>query len=104
MSTNKSVEAKKLALKGLKSSMNGMGGDSLLGSLNGDKNAYKDGGVVKATVIAKDEKDLKKGLKKAGEIVGKTNFEDGGIVGAPESSENYSEMSKEELIELLKNK
>ena len=96
--------AKMNALKELKERMTSMGGDSLMGSL--DENAYKDGGVVKASVVAKDEDDLKKGLKKAAKMIGK--YEDGGIVGSEEEDHSeeldFDDMSREELLERLKNR
>lgn len=103
--------AKRNALMDLKSRMSSMGGDSLFDSLGSDENAYKDGGVVKASVMAKDEKGLKKGLKKAAKMMG-NNYEDGGIVSSDESSDYESEdsgsrydgLSREELLELLKNR
>ena len=100
--------AKKNALMGLKSQMAAMGGDSLFDSLTSDENAYKDGGVIKASVIAKDEDELKKGLNKAAKMMGK--YEDGGIVESHEefesddSDEKYSDLSREELLALLQNR
>ena len=104
------------ALMDLKSRMNEMGGNELIESL-GDENAYKNGGVVKASVIAKDEKGLKKGLKKASEMMGGykdggMKYEDGGIVGSEDhdeyeedhSSDRYEDLSREELLALLNNR
>ena len=72
---------------------------------SGSLNAYKDGGVVKASVLAKDEEGLKKGLKQASKLVGK--YEDGGIVeaeeGYEEDSDGYDNLSKEDLLKLLRN-
>jgi hypothetical protein len=98
--------AKRNALKGLKESMASMGGNSLFDSID-NKDAYKDGGVVKASVIAKDKEGLKEGLKKASKMMNK--YEDGGIVEAndgesEDSGSAYDDLSKEELIRLLKNK
>ena len=99
-------DAKRNALMDLKAKMTGMGGDSLISSLsNKGENAYKDGGVVKASVIAKDEKGLKEGLKKASKILNQ-KYEDGGVVESNEefeSGDDFADLSKEELIELLRN-
>lgn len=108
--------AKKNALMDLKSKMTSMGGDSLLNSLSGEENAYKDGGVVKASVMAKDKKGLKEGLKQAAKMMGK--YEDGGMVESEdmpypedmdheemeESYDKYEDLSREELLALLKGK
>lgn len=111
------VGAKMNALNNLKDQMSSMGGDSLFDSLN--ENAYKDGGVVKTSVIAKDKKSLKKGLKEASQMMGNKykdggmKYEDGGIVGSEyeseesefeDSDDRYSDLSREELLALLKNR
>lgn len=83
---------------------------------SGSLNAYKDGGVVQASVLAKDKKGLKKGLSKAAELLGeqgiltdkdKKKYEDGGIVesdeGYEEDSDGYNNLSKEDLLKLLRN-
>lgn len=92
----KSKEAKRKALMGLKSKMHAMGGETMMGSMKKkkeDEQEMANGGVVKASVIAKDKEGLQEGLKKAAEIVKKQ----------PEAKEkNYDEMSREELVELLK--
>lgn len=103
------IKAKKNALLDLKSRMSELGGDSLFETLdNSSKDEYKDGGVVKASIIAKDKKGLKKGLKKAVEMLGTPRYEDGGIVASSEqneeSNDNFDNLSKEELVELLRNK
>ena len=108
--------AKKNALMDLKSKMTSMGGDSLLNSLSGEENAYKDGGVVKASVMAKDKKGLKEGLKQAAKMMGK--YEDGGVmtdkdvdsysheegIMSDEDVDSYKDLSREELLSLLKSK
>lgn len=76
---NKSSDAKMKALSGLKDKMSAMGGESL-------------SGMMKATVLAKDKEGLEEGLKKAAEIMEQQE----------ESDDEYSEMSKEELIAMLK--
>lgn len=85
-------EAKKSALMDLKSKMNEIGGNSLLSSFSNDENAYKNGGVVKATVMAKDPSQLKEGLMKAAEMMEDYDHDE----------DDYDEYSKEELIEMLK--
>ena len=102
--------AKRNALMDLKSKMTSMGGDSLFDSISNTENAYKNGGVVKASVIAKDEEGLKKGLKKAAKMMG-GKYEDGGIVESNEyeehmedSHDRFDELSREELLALLKNR
>lgn len=80
MSEGKALEAKKDALMKLKEKMAGMGGDSL-------------GGAMKASVIAKDKEGLQKGLETAAALIGNDDSEE---------SNDYDEMSKEELIALLK--
>ena len=94
-------DAKKNALLDLKSKMANMGGDSLFSSLdNQEEDAYKDGGVVKASVIAKDKKGLKEGLEKAADIVDeyKMDHDDS------EDSDDYGDLSREELLKLLRHK
>ena len=77
------TQSKKNSLMKLKAKMAEMGG-------------YSDEGAMKATVIAKDEEGLTEGLEKASELMKEKH----------ESMEHdeYSEYSKEELIEMLKNK
>lgn len=94
---SKSREAKLNALNGLKSKMSDMGGDSL--------NAYKDGGVVKASVTAKNKDDLKKGLKKAASMM--DDYEVPSDVEsardeAVESGDEFSELSREDLLKRLR--
>lgn len=84
---DKSNEAKMKALSGLKQKMSSLGGDSLSKALSGK-------GMMKATVMAKDSEGLEEGLKKAAEMMEERE----------ESDDKYEGMSKEELIEMLKNK
>jgi len=90
MSEKGSGDAMKSALMGLKAKMSSMGGDSLHDSMKG--------GQMKAVVTAKDSEGLEKGLKKAAEMMGEREEM------KEESEDKYEGMSKEELIELLKNK
>lgn len=77
-------KAKKAAIQKMKEVMSRMGGDSLMGGLS-------------AEVVAKDPESLKEGLEEAAEVVDESELE-------YEDEMDYSELSKEELIELLKNK
>lgn len=93
------VKAKRNALHDLKNRMNEMGGKSLFDSLD-NSNEFHDGGIA-AKVVAKDKKGLKEGLKKAAQFLDKKKYEDGGIV---DSDNSYDDLSREELLELLRNK
>jgi len=67
-----------------------------LSSMMGGEMADKLKGMKKVTVAAKDSEGLKAGLEKAEEVI-----EDSEEM---EDEKDYSEMSKEELIEMLENK
>lgn len=85
---SKKNEAKKNALLGLKKKMQEMGGESM-----------------KATVVAKSEDGLKKGLEKASEVVDKYEIPKSvkdAKDSAMESADEFTNMSKEELIKRLK--
>lgn len=95
----KSKQAKLNALMDLKSKMMEMGGESLINSLGRDKEESEEemgeceGPMMGAKVMARSREGLEEGLEKAKEIIEQQ-----------ESSDEYENMSKEDLIRLLKNK
>jgi len=79
-------DAKKNALRGLKSKMMSMGGNSLSDMMGS-------GDTVKASVTAKDTEGLKEGLEKASEMMEEVESTD---------REEYEDMSRAELLEFIK--
>lgn len=67
--------------------------DELDDMMNGEM-ASKMKGLKKVTVAAKDSEGLEEGLEKAQEMIGEDEESE-------EESKDFSEMSKEELIEML---
>lgn len=72
--------------------------DELSGMMGGEM-ADKLKGMKKVSVIAKDEEGLKKGLDKAEEVL-----EDSEEDSEEKEDQDLSELSKEELIEMLEGK
>ena len=72
-----------------------------LSSMMGGEMADKLKGMKKVSVMAKDDEGLKAGLEKAEEVLddSEENEED-----SEKEDKDYSEMSKEELIEMLEAK
>lgn len=67
-----------------------------LSSMMGGEMADKLKGMKKVTVAAKDDEGLKAGLEKAEEVLDEKEED--------EEAQDYSEMSKEELISMLEGK
>lgn len=82
------AEAKRAAIKSMRDTMGKLGGRSLTDNL---EQKFAHGGIV-AKISAKDPESFMEGLEKAKEI----------MEHHEEMEDDYDEMSKEELIEMLK--
>lgn len=93
MDNSKKHKAKMEAIKKMRKVMGELGGRSIMDGLSK--------GAVAAKVIAKDPESLKEGLKKAADVVEEQEemmHDDHDMEEAGE----YEDLSKEELIKLLK--